>query len=88
MARRNPPNPMCWLKLATMLRQCGCSDETIAAARLAYSDGVYNGLHMLGQTTSDACMARTWHEYYSEAKLDFDETLAKFKASKQKGDGR
>lgn len=81
------PRPMCWRNLETYLRRNGCADETIAVARLAYSDGVYNGLRMLGETTTAADMVKSWHEFYCVSIADFRDELAKFKAERTKKGG-
>ena len=57
----------------------------VAVAGLAYSDGLYNGLHMLGETTTAADMVKSWHEFHTAAVADFRDELAKFKASKKGG---
>lgn len=85
MTRRNPPEPMCWRRLQAALTKTGATEEAIAAARSGYIAGIYNGLYMLGQTTTNEDMVREWRDYFDAAAVDFREELQKFKAKHKKG---
>ena len=71
-------DPMRWKALEAWLVKRNASPEAVEVARLAYLDGIFCGLWMLGQTTTERGMVMEWNEYYPEAEKDFDEAKRKY----------